>query len=92
MPYLSDKPSQATPEKIAQWINWTPVVAIIICLTVCIVFFATFPGKIPPNRDNWGQFGDYFGGTLNPILSFFSLIILVLNLRLQSKQLELRTH
>lgn len=87
--FFSKKPNQLTPEKLAQWIKWILVAAIIILLVVCTMFFVTFPEKIPTDRENWGQFGDYFGGTLNPILSFFSLIILVLNLTLQSKQLEL---
>jgi uncharacterized membrane protein len=89
MPSFSDKSNQFTPEKLTQWIKLILAAAIIVFLSVCIVFFVTFPGEIPTSRENWGQFGDYFGGTLNPILSFFSLIILVLNLTLQSKQLEL---
>ena len=40
-------------------------------------------------KGDWGQFGDYLGGTLNPILSFLSLIAILLTFALQSKQLFL---
>tara|TARA_R110002020_G_scaffold437327_3_gene647540 strand:- start:297 stop:998 length:702 start_codon:yes stop_codon:yes gene_type:complete len=31
----------------------------------------------------WGSFGDYFGGILNPILSFVSIVLLIKSLTLQ---------
>ena len=39
-----------------------------------------------PSR--WGQFGDYVGGALNPIFSFFALIALLLTIVLQSEELS----
>lgn len=39
----------------------------------------------------WGQFGDYMGGSLNPILSFISVILLIKSLTLQNQaNLDLR--
>ncbi len=35
----------------------------------------------------WGQFGDFLGGVLNPLLSFLALLAVVKNLRLQAEQL-----
>lgn len=35
----------------------------------------------------WGQFGDFVGGFLNPVLSFLALIAVVLSLRSQSAEL-----
>lgn len=35
-----------------------------------------------------GQLGDYFGGTLNPILSFSGFLVLLLTVVLQRRQLE----
>jgi hypothetical protein len=32
----------------------------------------------------WGQFGDYIGGTLNPVLSFISVILLIRSVSLQN--------
>lgn len=36
----------------------------------------------------WGTVGDYFGGTLNPILAFCSLLALCYTISLQNKQLK----
>jgi hypothetical protein len=33
----------------------------------------------------WGQLGDYFGGLLNPMLSFISLVLLIKSLTLQNQ-------
>lgn len=33
----------------------------------------------------WGTFGDYVGGTVNPVLSFFSLILLIRSVTLQNE-------
>lgn len=37
----------------------------------------------------WGQFGDYIGGTLNPIFSFLTVILLIATVTLQNRQLRL---
>ena len=36
----------------------------------------------------WGQFGDFMGGTFNPILSSLSLFALLITIYIQSKELE----
>lgn len=36
----------------------------------------------------WGTFGDYFGGTLNPILAFCSFLALLYTINLQNQQLK----
>ncbi|QPS87450.1 hypothetical protein I6G46_00250 [Serratia plymuthica] len=40
-------------------------------------------GHISKQTDVWGQFGDYVGGVLNPILSFISIYLLINSLSLQ---------
>ncbi len=40
--------------------------------------FSTDPGV-------WGQFGDYIGGVLNPLLSFISIVLLIKSLTLQNE-------
>jgi hypothetical protein len=35
----------------------------------------------------WGQLGDFFGGVLNPILSFVAILAVLYTIRLQSKEL-----
>jgi hypothetical protein len=36
----------------------------------------------------WGQIGDFFGGLLNPILSFTAILLVLYTIRLQSKELR----
>lgn len=40
-------------------------------------FYGHLDRKISSSPEQWGQFGDYLGGLLNPILSFISICILV---------------
>jgi hypothetical protein len=43
---------------------------------------------IPTRASTLGQLGDYFGGTLNPLLTFSTILLLVATLMLQRRQLE----
>ncbi|QNM92347.1 putative phage abortive infection protein [Aliarcobacter cryaerophilus] len=45
-------------------------------------------GKQIDKIEKFGQFGDYVGGTLNPLFAFFSFLILVFTIQLQRKQLN----
>jgi uncharacterized membrane protein len=56
--------------------------------TTFFAYFTQFSGGFSSRQDVWGQFGDFVGGVLNPILSFLALIALVLTVVLQSRQLE----
>lgn len=52
-------------------------------------YLAHFGWSTTNNHEQWGQFGDFFGGTLNPILSFLALIALLVSLHFQVKELSL---
>ena len=64
----------------------------IITWSVCIFFIVTVPLsycikfqelEMSNKPESWGQFGDYFGGILNPIISLINLVILTfLSIRL----------
>lgn len=47
-----------------------------------------FDGKLSESYSDWGTFGDFFGGTLNPILSFLGLIALLSTIKLQIRELK----
>jgi uncharacterized membrane protein len=64
-----------------------PILASIILIALASIgmtfysyyrYFGDF--KIVPAVDKWGQFGDYIGGVLNPILSFLGLIGLLITI------------
>ncbi|SHH08248.1 hypothetical protein [Pollutimonas bauzanensis] len=48
-------------------------------------FFLGLGYKISSESSDWGQFGDYFGGVLNPILSFIAIILLIKSLNFQNE-------
>lgn len=63
------------------------VTAFIIGLTA-IVLFQRGVEKIGNSPGEWGTVGDFFGGTLNPVFSFLTIIALVLTLLLQNRELK----
>lgn len=69
-------------------INKYVIAAIIAILIVLVSYFLQFyymlNYNISDSPENWGQLGDYVGGLLNPILSFFSLILLIKSLGIQN--------
>ncbi len=59
------------------------VSGIILVSTVCIFLVKFHNQNISNDIANWGQFGDYFGGVLNPLLALINLVILaILSIRL----------
>jgi len=64
------------------------IVALLAAIAVFSLYRSHFDGAWAPAQNTWGEFGDYFGGVLNPILTFITLIALVWALRLQSNELE----
>lgn len=68
---------------------WMIVVASVATTLVVVgVYVAQFRGSLSEQPEAWGQFGDYVGGVLNPVLSFLALIALLLTIVLQSRGLR----
>lgn len=67
---------------------------IILCAAGVVIYQAVdfyrnqFGSDLAQRREAWGLFGDYFGGMLNPILSFLALIALLYTIILQSAELK----
>lgn len=49
------------------------------------MYVAAF-GSIPPNREVWGQFGDYFGGLLNPLFALAAFLSALTAINIQQKE------
>ncbi|BEL72440.1 MULTISPECIES: hypothetical protein [Serratia] len=55
-----------------------------IALVISFYYFNFgMEGKISKSTEVWGQFGDYLGGVINPILTFLSIVLLVKTINLQ---------
>lgn len=64
-------------------------IAFVFIILVVSFYGWNFRGSsISDNVSNWGAFGDYVGGVVNPILAFFSFMALLITLDLQRKQLN----
>jgi uncharacterized membrane protein len=68
---------------------WT-ITSCISILIVVLCYYLNFGlhGDLADKTDIWGQFGDYFGGVLNPILSFISIVLLIRSLNFQREANE----
>lgn len=62
--------------------------AAIIAAAYISNFFPQYGAQLSGDTAVWGQFGDYIGGTLNPILSFTSVVLLIRSLTLQNEANE----
>jgi Putative phage abortive infection protein len=84
------KPLEDTvdPAVDVNWLQRLPKIAIAIALIFVIGYIWAF-GSLPVNErpEAWGQFGDYIGGLLNPLISLFTLIVAVSVWRLQKTEL-----
>lgn len=63
---------------------------LLFCIAVLIYTYPRSNLKITTNPSYWGAFGDFIGGVLNPIFAIFTLIGLVLTIRLQMEILEVQ--
>lgn len=65
------------------------VLSLLTVLFLAAFYFWNFHGSFSGSHDKWGQFGDFIGGTLNPIIGLFGLFALLMTIVLQTKELEL---
>jgi hypothetical protein len=59
--------------------------------TALALYLYRFAGPLSDSQATWGEFGDYMGGTLNPILTFLTLLALLVTIVLQAQELHLST-
>jgi len=65
------------------WLVIAGAVLLFVIACVAGTYVSVFSANLISDQEKWGQFGDYFGGVLNPILSFFALITLLITLHIQ---------
>lgn len=51
------------------------------------MYYKYIEGPISNEGSHWGEFGDFVGGTLNPILSFITISLLIISTTLQKREL-----
>ncbi|MBI9092450.1 MAG: hypothetical protein JEZ12_24805 [Desulfobacterium sp.] len=66
------------------------VFAVLFLVVVASIYYFHFNagGGFSNNPSDWGTFGDYLGGVLNPLFGFLTLIALLITIILQKQELD----
>ncbi|HVR53055.1 MAG TPA: hypothetical protein VMS38_25250 [Pseudorhodoferax sp.] len=76
--------------RLFKWLSWIVAAASAYFLAVLSIYFLFFGFHgLSSSQEHWGQFGDFLGGAVNPLMSFLALVAIILTVILQSKQIEL---
>ncbi|MET0950218.1 MAG: hypothetical protein ABWY17_17210 [Pseudomonas sp.] len=76
---------------LPQWLLAIVCAALIVAIWLLISFVLKFGFTPSDSQENWGQFGDFVGGILNPLFSIIGLLALLHTIVLQSKELASST-
>lgn len=86
---LKTRLENLTSGELLWWLSWILALAVAITVATFSAYFFNFKGSFSNDQTVWGTFGDFVGGTLNPILSFLALIALLLTVTLQNRQINI---
>ena len=74
------------PNRLLWILGGAAVAAFLIILGLYIAYFKNL--SVTNDSATWGTFGDYLGGTLNPIISFLALIGLIYTIHQQAQEMQ----
>ena len=74
------------PNRLLWILGIAAVAAFLIILGLYIAYFKNL--SVTNDSATWGTFGDYLGGTLNPIISFLALIGLLYTIHQQAQEMK----
>ena len=74
------------PNRLLWILGGAAVAAFLIVLGLYIAYFKNL--SVTNDSATWGTFGDYLGGTLNPIISFLVLIGLLYTIHQQAQEMQ----
>lgn len=90
--YIMAEPKKITQnkdlEKIESHIRLSLIVGGGLIVIVVGSYFINFHKSVSASNEVWGTFGDFVGGTLNPILAALAFYWLTASIRLQLKELR----
>jgi hypothetical protein len=81
--------------QIPKWLLILVLFSVSVAIILIGLYFWKFSGfrlyfweYLSEKKDEWGQFGDYVGGILNPLFSLIALCALLYTIQLQSKEMH----
>ncbi|WP_157832199.1 putative phage abortive infection protein [Pseudomonas sp. S09G 359] len=80
--------SQGRFSVIPLWLMWLVGGVALLTVFMLAMYLKTFGTVLSNKQDVWGQFGDFFGGILNPLLSSLALAAVLVTLRIQGQDLK----
>lgn len=86
---LLDKFERMQPPDLQRWLVAIFIAGALVITAVFATYIAFFHNHtFEADGEKWAQFGDFVGGTANPVLGFLTLVAFVLTLLLQNRQLQ----
>lgn len=70
------------------WIPAFLLTIVVFVYKVIALYVENFGVELSPKNDDWGTFGDYVGGVLNPVFGLLSFSALLVTIWLQAKELK----
>lgn len=74
--------------KARKWIVRYGICGALFFIITIGIYFVNFHGPLESQQSQWGVFGDYLGGILNPILSFLAFLGLLWTISLNYDELR----
>lgn len=80
------------------WSSWPLAIVLLATAVAALAYGLAFNLNPPGQPEAWGQFGDYFGGLLNPLIGIITVVLVLRTLKLTRqeakdtrRQMELQT-
>jgi hypothetical protein len=79
---------EKTLDRVVGYIALTPWIVVVAFALLAVAYAVAFASNgLSKAPESWGQFGDYIGGMLNPLVAVFALVALSTSVKLQKKEL-----
>lgn len=85
---MENKPEKTVAEKKFENVVNLIIFLVSVSFSVAIIFFIFSTKDSPLKVNEIGQIGDFFGGTLNPLLTFITVALLIWSIRFQMDELK----
>lgn len=73
---------------IPSWLKSLVLFTIIVAVLAIGAYGLNFYGPLSTEQETWAQYGDFVGGTMNPLFAFSGLMALLYTIVLQSRELK----
>ncbi|WAC62000.1 hypothetical protein OVA13_11355 [Pseudoxanthomonas sp. SL93] len=69
--------------------DWLATVAVLVVTLVAVLYYTfTFGPDVSDNKTDWGTFGDYIGGIMNPFIGFITVLLVLRTLEITKEESE----